>query len=59
MKYLVVYNVVTIKEEEKAKICNGEKEVEEMIKYLKFLNASNIKIYLVDFENELITKVAE
>lgn len=59
MKYLIVYNVIDLQPKEKAKICNGEKEVEEVINYLKFLNASNIKIYLVDFENELITKVAE
>lgn len=59
MKYIIVYNVIDIQPKEKAKLCNGEKEVEETIKYLQFLNASNIKIYLVDFENELITKVAE
>ena len=59
MKYLIVYNLIDIQTKEKAKICNGEKEVEEMIKYLQFLKATNIKIYLVDFENELIAKVAE
>ena len=54
MKYLVVYDIETKKDV--AKIGN-EDDVEKLVNYARFLKAKNIKVYMVNFENELISEV--
>lgn len=54
MKYLVVYDLETKKNT--AKICN-EDDVADIVDYARFLKARNIIVYIVDFENELISEV--
>lgn len=54
--YLVRYGLAT--QNDNVKLIK-ENEVEKTVEYLRFIKATNIKIYQVDFENELIGKVYE
>ena len=56
MKYLVVYDLEIKKDN--AKIGN-EDDVADIVSYITFLNAKNIRLYMIDFENELISEVAK
>ena len=54
--YLVRYDLDT--QNDNIKLIK-ENEVKKTVEYLRFIKATNIKIYQVDFENELIGKVYE
>ena len=56
MKYLVVYDLEIKKDN--AKIGN-EDDVADIVSYITFLNAKNIRLYMIDFENELISEIAK
>ena len=56
MKYLVVYDLEIKKYNSKI---GNEDYVDDIFSYIKFLNAKNIRLYMIDFENELISEIAK
>lgn len=54
MKYLVIYDIETKKDMAKM---GDEEDVADLVNYARFLKAKNIRVYMVDFQNELISEV--